>query len=865
MFSFTSSPTQSASTKKSSKKDILSSVANTETSSAPDSLEPAIDGPPSSERIRAYTEQMKRSSIFGNNSRTETLSSSSASSSFVSRDLTSVSSDGLTLSRKSSSRSNASSMPSTRSERPESAQIFGSIFSRGGRKSRRNNSSSSLALGEGILEEGSAKDRYYGKGHSSRKGMSVGSVSLGPESQRRHLISGPYNFQHVTHTAQDQLPSLQRSNPTELVSEFSTLRASQAPTSGELKGIRAQDLHFNNFSSEALSAPSPEVEYSPVPPIEQRQRGVLRKSVQPPRAQRSMSYAKSHDNLGNPPPRPPRSPLSPTCPLELPVRTSSRASTRISSILFDAFDPLAKPNVERAHRNPSFRRPAPFAPPRPSPAPLLFSEQQMEYFPDDQASHALTTPGDEAWPLTASPSGNFGFELADVQEEEEVGSRRSRISIANSELRQSKSVPSLRLSYEAHGHSGNRVSAILGLAPLEGESSQGRPPLSPGFRFGDDDDDSWEKDIDYCYEHEIEADCDYQWGRCSGEEERAPEQSPSTGMESARVEPQLELPVEEDDRSIYQGRFRPSLLIPSTYDVPELSPMSNNSAVSPDPRTPQIHLNRPNHGRSTSHASSFKESHGFHLSPTLLIPADFQSQMEQDAAYDDHFSNNQSISATIFERVSYNTCISPVDESSSSIVSYRSSNLSHDSTRTSATNSRGSQDSMGLLSRAASINHAHRSIGSASSLPELIPSIIRKPVNIPKSEEVGANLATLNPAEDMVIQSDPTTSLQHQHNNLLMLDMKIRKGVNHFAPAALPVAAEVADEIGPLSSVAELFPAFPQEQVIGGQAHGRKISAPIVSQTVREFKTRPRAGTSASAANMVGGKKRGSYMLFPQI
>src|SRR5271163_1342617 len=46
----------------------------------PISLQPSIDGPPSPEHIRAYTEQMRRGSVFTN--RTRSYTSSSATPSF---------------------------------------------------------------------------------------------------------------------------------------------------------------------------------------------------------------------------------------------------------------------------------------------------------------------------------------------------------------------------------------------------------------------------------------------------------------------------------------------------------------------------------------------------------------------------------------------------------------------------------------------------------------------------------------------------------------------------------------------------------------------------------------------------------------
>lgn len=144
----------------------------------PFSLEPAIDGPPSPERIRAYTEQVKRSSVFGHRSKSDTNSSSTFS--FQSNDSSNSLGYDNMPSRKSSVRSNASTM-ATRGERPESMQIFAkNIFSRTKKSNYRgsNNSSSSTlsSLGTtlgGIDEIPSARDIYYGKAKSSRKGAST--------------------------------------------------------------------------------------------------------------------------------------------------------------------------------------------------------------------------------------------------------------------------------------------------------------------------------------------------------------------------------------------------------------------------------------------------------------------------------------------------------------------------------------------------------------------------------------------------------------------------------------------------------------------------------------------------------------------
>ncbi|KAF8864046.1 hypothetical protein BDZ45DRAFT_701907 [Acephala macrosclerotiorum] len=712
---------------------------------SPDSLEPAVcmDGPPSPERIRAFQEQMKRSSLFGNNSRTNTLSS--ASSSF--RSISGSTDNAVSLSRRSSSRSNAS----------------------------------------------------------------------------------------------NHLPNLDRTSRMELVSEFSAIRASQSPSNGELKGIRAQDLHFENFSSEALAV-VPTEELPSKSATSPRQRAVLRKSVNQP--QRSVPYAKSHDNLRIAPPRPPRSPLSPECPVALPARTSSRTA----SVLFDTSDPLASTTIERPYTNGGFRRPAPFHLPIPPPPSW---DERKEDFSSRPLSHGVTTPGDEAWPLTSPPSGNFGVELTDVQEEDEdVLSRRSRFSTASAELRMSQSVPALRRKSMEQANEG--LSTTNAQPPSDASSNQLQP--APAFQLTTD---SWESDIDWCYEHEVEADCEYQWDQCSADGNAAETET----ILPSPTQPALQLRLQNEERT-YHGRFRPSLLVPSSLDLPELSP--SNVSTPSDPRTP-ANFFHPAHVRSPSHASSFKERHGFNLSPSLLIPSDFKNQMDDDSLYNEHFGHD-STSGTIFTSEPFNHSISPVDERSSSTTSFRSSSFSRGSARSSSStrmsaNSRGSQDSMTLLARAVGLSQEHRSFGSASSLPDLIPSTRRLEADI--SNDLAAlslsNDDEAAPSPDIVAPVPALASLQHRRNRSLALENGRRKGENQLAttPATLTIEKPEAfvDASSALSPVAE-FPTMPKQDVVRPLVHGRKTSAPVVSSSVKEFKGRARAKTAAT---------RGSYMLFPQV
>jgi hypothetical protein len=115
-----------------------------------------------------------------------------------------------------------------------------------------------------------------------------------------------------------------------------------------------------------------------------------------------------------------------------------------------------------------------------------------------------------SWPL---PSPFDGLQLADVPEEEDttVVSRRSRMSSASGELRLSKSVP----NFSPLKSTKSRTSVINDQRPQtppphisqDDESHAVGVALSPPRAIAPLSQESWEDDIDYCYEHEAEANC----------------------------------------------------------------------------------------------------------------------------------------------------------------------------------------------------------------------------------------------------------------------------------------------------------------------------------------------------------------------
>lgn len=617
-------------------------------------LEPAVDGPPSPESLRALSNQMKQSS--GRDKHQSHHTTSSGSSSL--RSLGSLERpswdnalDGLSLSRKSSGRSITGTMPSR--ERPDSVQIFGkSLFTRRTKLKRGDSApsapvsaGSSLYSGDGdsILSppptSAPMRDSVVPSLFGRRRTATLDNVDEGAV-RRKFNISGPYNFQHVAHTQKDHLPDLQRTDRVALASEFSHIRASQVPAPGALKGIRADDLHFADFSSDCLPLRE-EHEWEEENAMSRPPSSLVSKQLSPGR--RLMKHARSQEQLRIPPPRPPRSPvdqamtLMPSPPVP-PPRISSRASIRPDG--FDSLD-AAFPN-DRPLTSNGFRHGQPFAlspnatsPPATSHG--YFPGPDMNMIPEDGQLRRESFPDDGNWPLPTSPS--FDASLPDVPEEDEnMGMRRSRASVrasiaSNSSLRGSQSVPMLRPLASPQDENpkrpGSNASDTLGRFDMLAAQRALRAALVDNSRAGSLTRESWEDDIDYCYDHAAEADCDFAWDR--------PSLDLSRDCESTT-------PVEDQFRCAPSCEVSPAMLTPAQFDVPALSPVSQVStataheAITPTltiPKSSNFSLPRSDkpsslqrlHVRKPSDASSFKESHGFTLSPSLLIPNDYQQQM----------------------------------------------------------------------------------------------------------------------------------------------------------------------------------------------------------------------------------------------
>ncbi|KAI8966761.1 hypothetical protein F5Y11DRAFT_2650 [Daldinia sp. FL1419] len=626
-------------------------------------LESTMDAPPSPERIHVFSNHVKRNSS-GDKHRSE-LTMSSGSSSRLSansdRQSWNQSRESLGLSRNPSQRSSSAGTPSH--ERPDSLQFFGKgIFNRKGKLRRgssdQGSSNSSLDATEVSTANEPKEQQHFIQSVFTRRRALRGEPSA--SGGKKLQISGPYNFQHLTHTHKDSVPDLDQTNRLELVSEFSSIQGGRRHTEAFLEGLPNGESRVQSYSSESfyhqedpsvgLNADGTHLRVSQPPPI-------------PPirLAKRSMSQ----DKIRVPPPRPPRSPIGessmaplvqqiqqqhaqpPQQAVNLPPRTSSRSSAR-----HDRYGSISGASIDRPGTSISFRNPQPFAPSSPTRAqtphkPLVSPVMESEYeepSPRSGAPHAKSTAEEVAWPLSNSISS-----LPDVPEEEEHHAQsrpsRSRMSVASnhSSLRGSVSVPLLR-QFSMKRTTSNASDTL-------GKFDFGTQRTFPNAREPSIDEfggDSWEDDIDYCYEHEAEASCDYAWERPSCDI-LYPEQVRGRLMRDYSIGGQSlggHSLASQSETVVTYPRLSDAFLSPGSQDVPILSPasqmssMGSQEALTPNlsvPVTSNFSLPRRESSaqllregsRPQSPERNFKESQAFGLSPSLLIPDDYHQQMLQ--------------------------------------------------------------------------------------------------------------------------------------------------------------------------------------------------------------------------------------------
>ncbi|GAO18208.1 uncharacterized protein UV8b_06298 [Ustilaginoidea virens] len=588
------------------------------TASIPDFLAPALDRPPSSQKLRQLSKQMKRASHLQRHFGHKAASSESSSvSSMAASDRLpwDLDLDNLTLVRKSSVRSTESSVPSR--SRPESQHFAKGLFHRRG-KSKRDSSAQS-----------SSGSSIYSVDVSTEKtpvaGLKDGIMPLlfsRRKPRRDHLeqkrlqISSPFNFQHVTHTQRgppiDETSPPNQLQPMDGWSSFDLVDKSQRQTSSVVPAAAMADVKDHHFARHHDGYPDVPSHTPPVPGT----RRLFKHAWSQEQTQKDAS--------SQPPPRPPRSPTQANYFFPL----APDPACRISSPLVRGQD-----NADRVVDSCAIRE-------HTTDEALVqdrgrFSPQQRPLSQEKRYSRFVSNARDSTRSLAILSPPTCDTALPDVPEEEEHHgvSRQSRLSLSSitSSLRGSQSVPMLRSLAESQRPT-SCTSETLGGLGITGSNPAAHQDTHSPIHAGMPARESWEDLIDYCYEHEAEADCDYQWERPSQEMARDSMTLPVNGLALCDgLQP-------DSDATLRPGQTPvPSLGL----DVPSLSPASQGSsravseATTPNSAFPDNFSLPRNDGRSlqplnllgASRASAISRiSQDFVFTPSLLLPCDYQKQ-----------------------------------------------------------------------------------------------------------------------------------------------------------------------------------------------------------------------------------------------
>lgn len=455
----------------------------------------------------------------------------------------------------------------------------------------------------------------------------------------KHDISKPYNFQHLTHTHAKQVQELKRASHNELVTGFFAIRASQAPQQ-ELKGIRAENLENKAPQSES----SPQDLTDPVtPPSKSPTRSQYHRSNSSFSPSGSLKYSRSIENFSQPSPGAYKAPTSPLGP---PPRVSSRLF-RHDQFKCNQEGPAPEDSAVTSCQKSS---------------PIVGNVSQVDdSYNFSNAPHAVTTPDETALTLRSFPFGSSGTELADVPEEDEHCLKRLS---SGSGLRHSRSFPNPRsLSYR---HSQTLPPITAGeqhSMPFDGPTINDDPlpcidqpfddvPVRPRYSrrvsVGPKGiDASWEEDIDYCYEHAAEADCEFDWESVPRDDEKRDSLNAKQAS-SLNVESTLDDLINEyenicspkSDRKDAQIYLSPADTIslqnlpPLQTLMPDLVHSSANSARSPNSSIPSALTPAQLFPTAQSVSLPAKNTKNFDFSPSFLIPKDYESQMLQGDLYE---------------------------------------------------------------------------------------------------------------------------------------------------------------------------------------------------------------------------------------
>ncbi|KAL9029337.1 MAG: hypothetical protein Q9196_002414 [Gyalolechia fulgens] len=471
---------------------------------------------------RARTEGRARRSMFGMRSRSDTMSNASTGQAIS--PATSTQSEDLHRDDMEVSRPQSGWSDSDQSDRQTKSWV-----AKGSKILKKQNSKFNLSSSRrsSWFDESDKVGARYSKTHvrGSKQDEKIRPSSSGRPA--RPMISEPFDFRHLTHTQAHQLAYLRNASQQKLATGFSAIRASQAPQP-VLQGIRTEALRLpaSDASSPRYQNPVSPPALSPTKPSTPRSKNGL--SIDTRRGR--LSLARSIDNFSQPSPKAYRMPRSPPTP---PPKPSRHITPTVPEFFSDIHHATACER-EILSRCASAELPGPVQSPAEAATPC---EPEQEFY-NENLPHAITTSEEIALTLKPSTTRRSALALADVPEEDElypirrVSEQSLRPATGDPALRHATTFPSNNCPPRCRRSSSSQAPLSLSDVMPAPRSTSGLPATRPDDNNEVDAsprrDDSpdvlpdatgvdacWEDDIDYCYQLEAEADCDFDWDRLS--------------------------------------------------------------------------------------------------------------------------------------------------------------------------------------------------------------------------------------------------------------------------------------------------------------------------------------------------------------
>ncbi|ETN40832.1 uncharacterized protein HMPREF1541_05112 [Cyphellophora europaea CBS 101466] len=322
-------------------------------------------------------------------------------------------------------------------------------------------------------------------------------------SEFRPQISGPFDFQHVSHTNQSQYQDLTKSAKTDLADSFSALQADQAPGQ-EIKGIPVADLPSSTPSIEQTSATPQSPTFSIVPSLPStppKPAPPPKDLPMPPSLGADVRFSRSMDNFSWPT-------RSPQLETDQPFMADSQAdiagdeAPMVTANLAPSPGKLPGPETGLAATVPN------------SPRQLTYSELLDKPLPQPPTVvHAVSTVDDSTLPMKIAPLPQVPSQSPEmsspvITDAEALDPTRPRLSagIRPQQLPQAKRTSRHRSPSNCDTSPGSTFGSAAGTLASPPSAARNSKRISVGIKKIDVDD--WEDAIDYSWDHAFDVDDD---------------------------------------------------------------------------------------------------------------------------------------------------------------------------------------------------------------------------------------------------------------------------------------------------------------------------------------------------------------------